>query len=84
MEDFDVAAFEQRLQTMVDDNFNLIQSGLLDEHDEQINDTTRAMMIYAGASDWTAFHGGARLLFVLGYRAGQAAPDLSVFSEALK
>jgi hypothetical protein len=71
------------LAALVNTNIDLAHSGLLDEHRNVIGAMATVIVLAYEMDQPENFTGAASLLFLLGYRAGQSAPDLSVFSEAL-
>jgi hypothetical protein len=71
------------LVELVNANVDLAYSGLLDEHENVIGVMATLITLAHSMGQPEDWLGAANLLFLLGYRAGQAAPDLSAFSEAL-
>lgn len=81
---FDLSAHANRVFRLTTDNAELANSGLLEEYESDIYAMAVEMLAHAMTDNLQAFYGAALLLFTQGYKAGQAAPDLSAFEDALK
>lgn len=72
------------VRKLVDENTELANSGLIQEHGKELLALSIIIGVAAVEDKTEDFMGAINLVFLLGYRAGQAAPDLSVFEDALK
>lgn len=84
---FDFQEHRVRVVKIIDSINKIAQSGLVDDHDDDIRPIAVEMLTWAEEGDCAAFYGGAQILFLLGYLAGrrarQTTQDLSLFSDAL-